>query len=280
MRFDVDQVSDLIVEVAEAEALPRFQALQSHEIMEKAAGDLVTVADLAVEKHLTGRLKDILPGSQVVGEEAAEADPGIFDLFRQGKDPVWIIDPIDGTGNYARGRPVFAVMVALSQGEDILGGWIYDPINKVMAVAEKGSGAYLAGQSCRVAPPQPLADMKGTLHASTYAAKDMGACVQQNRHKVQALKSLSCAGHEYLRLLRGDMHFSLFSRCKPWDHAPGSLLHREAGGHAIMLRHDRPYQPTDYAEVGLMMAPDAQSWAELKDAMLGDLDLNSLLAVV
>jgi fructose-1,6-bisphosphatase/inositol monophosphatase family enzyme len=280
MNLNISQVSELIIDVAAREALPRFQSLQDHEIMKKAAGDLVTVADLAVERQLTDRLQEMLPGSLVVGEEAAEADPNLFKLFKQTPQPIWIIDPIDGTGNYARGRPIFAVMVALCKGEEILAGWIYDPINKVMAVAENGSGAYLDGQRCQVAEATSLAEMTGTLHASTFAAKALGARVDQNRHKVRALKSLSCAGHEYLRLLRGEMHFSLFSRCKPWDHAPGSLLHREAGGQSLLLRQDRRYQPSDYAEVGLLMAPDSGSWDEIKQALLGDLDLNSLVAVV
>src|SRR3546814_5065857 len=69
--------SDL--EIAAEDVLPRFQALAAHEIHEKAAGEVVTVVDVAVEKRLTARLTDLLPGSLVVGEEAVHAEPALMD---------------------------------------------------------------------------------------------------------------------------------------------------------------------------------------------------------
>src|SRR3546814_18101871 len=107
--------SDL--EIAAEDVLPRFQALAAHEIHEKAAGEVVTVVDVAVEKRLTARLTDLLPGSLVVGEEAVHAEPALMDQLASDA-PVWILDPIDGTRNFAHGRPVFAIMVALAQGGD------------------------------------------------------------------------------------------------------------------------------------------------------------------
>jgi len=112
--FDVAKVAGIIREIAEEQVLPRFQALADHEVQEKVAGELVTVVDLAVEDHLTRRLTELLPGSLVVGEEAVHADPALMDRLASDA-PVWIIDPIDGTRNFAHGRPVFAIMVALAK---------------------------------------------------------------------------------------------------------------------------------------------------------------------
>ena len=75
MTPDIDKVTRIIAEAAEEAVLPRFRALAAHEIREKEAGDLVTVADVEAEAVLSRRLAEILPGSLVVGEEAAEEDP-------------------------------------------------------------------------------------------------------------------------------------------------------------------------------------------------------------
>src|SRR6185437_792815 len=94
------------------EVMPRFEKLESGDISEKGPGDLVTVADIAAEHRLTPALRGLLPGSLVVGEEAVAADPAVLALL-DGDDYVWVVDPIDGTANFAAGIPLFAVMVAL-----------------------------------------------------------------------------------------------------------------------------------------------------------------------
>src|SRR4051794_10278381 len=91
--------------------LPRFCALAQHEIEGKSPGELVTVADREAEALLAAGLAPLLPGSRVIGEEACSADPRLIDALGEGI--VWLVDPLDGTGNFAAGRPEFAVMVAL-----------------------------------------------------------------------------------------------------------------------------------------------------------------------
>jgi fructose-1,6-bisphosphatase/inositol monophosphatase family enzyme len=84
---------------------------------------------------------------------------------------------------------------------------------------------------------------------------------------VDAVKSLRCAGLEYIRLAEGQIHFCLFTKLMPWDHAPGVLLHEEAGGHAAYLEGG-PYDPARIDMSGLLMAPDATSWQALRDMLL------------
>src|SRR3546814_16335532 len=81
------------------------------------------------------------------------------------------------------------------------------------------------------------------------------------------MKSLRCAGAEYLRLAAGETHFSLFTRLMPWDHVPGTLLHSEAGGLALCF-DGTPYKATRWRETGLLMAPDRQRWAALHATLL------------
>ncbi|HEX3499228.1 MAG TPA: inositol monophosphatase family protein, partial [Stellaceae bacterium] len=134
MLVDSEKVRRLIVEVAESEVMPRFEKLETGDISEKGPGDLVTVADVASERRLTPALRDLLPGSLVVGEEAAAADPAVLTLLG-GDDPVWVVDPIDGTANFAAGIPIFAIMVALIRRGETLAAWIHDPVKRVTASA-------------------------------------------------------------------------------------------------------------------------------------------------
>lgn len=264
---DIEAVTRILREAAAEEILPRFQALKEHEIREKERGELVTVADEAAEKVISRRLADLLPGSLVVGEEATAADPGLMDQLA-GDGWIWIIDPIDGTANFARGKTDFAVMAGLLRAGRTAAGWILDVMGDRMAVAEQDAGAWLDGERLQVAAEAPLGEMRGTLHAGTFAGPEMVRQVQARRERVGAVKSLRCAGFEYLRLARGEMHFSLFTRLMPWDHVPGCIIQSEAGGIARTLDGD-PYGARSFDAPGLLLAPGEAAWQALHGALFG-----------
>ena len=262
MLPDADRVARLIEEAAAVEILPRFRRLPAGGVREKAPGDIVTIADEAVEAWLTPRLTDLLPGSIVLGEEAASADASILNrLFDD--QPVWIIDPIDGTTNFAEGRPAFAVMAALVHRGELIAGWIHDPNAARTASAAAGEGAWLDGKRLVVsAAPEATEAMSGVLLAGYFGNRELGRRIDSRRGRVRTLRSLRSAGLEYLRLASGEMHFSLFTKLMPWDHAPGVILHREAGGHAAYLEGG-PYEPAAIQRSGLLLAPDSDSWHRL-----------------
>jgi fructose-1,6-bisphosphatase/inositol monophosphatase family enzyme len=267
MGPDIQKVAALIEEVAAAEILPRFEKLAAHEIREKSPGDLVTIADEAAEAWLTPRLTALLPHSVVLGEEAAAADPELMRRLDEAES-LWVIDPVDGTANFAGGRPLFAVMIAYIHRGQVIAGWIHDPVGRRMAVAERGSGAFIDGERLKAATaPATLAELRGTLHAGQSRHPALRAQVEASRQHVDAVKSLRCAGLEYIRLAEGQIHFCLFTKLMPWDHAPGVLLHEEAGGRAAYLEGG-PYDPARIDMSGLLMAPDAASWQALRDLLL------------
>jgi fructose-1,6-bisphosphatase/inositol monophosphatase family enzyme len=266
---DIDRVTRLIEEAAAVEIMPRFRRLAAADVREKAPGDLVTVADEAVEARLAPQLMSLVPGSIVVGEEGAAADPALLHRLI-GDQPVWIIDPVDGTSNFAEGKPAFAVMVALVRGRDTLASWIHDPVHGGTAVAAAGEGAWLGDRRLAVASaPGAPGEMAGVLLSGFFGSRELGRKVDARRSRVRALKSARCAGIEYVRLASGDMHFSLFTKLMPWDHAPGVLLHREAGGHAAYLEGGA-YEPAAVKRSGLLLAPDPDSWRQLHALLLGD----------
>jgi fructose-1,6-bisphosphatase/inositol monophosphatase family enzyme len=268
MKVPVDKITAAIEGVAAREVMPRFRTLSKSDVRAKENGELVTTADLIAEKALSERLQALVPGSQVVGEEAVHADPALMERLA-GDDPVWVIDPIDGTGNFARGTPVFAVMVALVVAGRTVAAWIHDPVMPRTAVGEVGAGAFMGGRRLKVRAPSSPEDMKGTLHASSFAPPGLARRVSKRRDRVQALKSVRCAGWEYLRLVTGEMDFTLFTRLMPWDHAPGILLHHEAGGVANCF-DGTPYNALRHREIGVLMAPDAPSWHYLNETLLAD----------
>src|SRR5258707_9780751 len=105
MLVDSARIERLSAEIAAEELMPRFEKLEAGDVSEKSPGDLVTIADVATERRLTPALLDALPGSRVVGEEAAAADPRILDQ-PLGDEPGLGVDPIDGTANYPARTPM------------------------------------------------------------------------------------------------------------------------------------------------------------------------------
>ena len=252
MLPSIERVSSLIREVAMAEILPRFRKLAAGDISEKKPGQLVTIADIESERILTDELVRLLPGSVVVGEEGVAAEPARLDRVA-GSAPVWLVDPVDGTQNFADGKPIFATMVALLIDGRAVVSWIYEPVGDRMARAELGSGAFTGSERLHVAAPVALEKMRGRLSGRT--AKYLAG-------KVGSIFNERCAAYEYLEVASGAAHFAVFRRLNAWDHAPGELMVREAGGFSRRLDGSE-YVPSE-VDASLILAPDAASWHALQ----------------
>ncbi|MFC0534431.1 inositol monophosphatase family protein [Pelagicoccus mobilis] len=111
-------MEELLLDVSEKEILPRWRNLKEQEIDEKSPGEVVTPADRACEAYLQQQLPRILPGSVVIGEESVHENAGLLRALQTDK-PVWVIDPLDGTSNFAKGKEPFAVMACLIQKGDV-----------------------------------------------------------------------------------------------------------------------------------------------------------------
>ncbi len=257
---DPDQVAAIVAQVAAEVILPRFRRLKTDEIHEKNPGDLVTVADREAEQRLIELLPPLLAGSLVMGEECVAADPRNLDcLF--GDRPVWVIDPIDGTGNFVRGNQNFAVIIALVWRQETLQGWIYDPLLTQITYAVKGGGTWCGGAR-RSLEQRPVSGMVGSV-----ARRDHDRLAKRGL----TVRQLGSAAHEYLALLDGSLDFSCYRRLHPWDHAAGALMITEAGGKAATL-DGQPYRPVPQPGNSLLMAPDEESWETLREllAMAGE----------
>jgi fructose-1,6-bisphosphatase/inositol monophosphatase family enzyme len=264
----LDQVGELIREVAATIVLPRFRHLASDEIQQKAPGDLVTIADQESERALTRGLTALLPGSQVVGEESVAADPSLLSRLDDG-GAVWIVDPVDGTNNFAAGKTPFAVMVALLRDGEPAASWILDVVGDSLMVAEAGSGAYRDGVRVKTRTDDPGAGALRGVVSSHYLPDNLREVAAANARAFgEVTQGHHCAGYEYPAVALDEQQFTLFWRILPWDHVPGSLIIREAGGTVLHL-DGSPYRPTD-SERGLLVAANDDMWRTVRDTLFPD----------
>ncbi|HEX2117473.1 MAG TPA: inositol monophosphatase [Alphaproteobacteria bacterium] len=257
MTPDPEKVAALLRRAASEIILPRFRNLQKDEIREKGPGDLVTIADTEAEQMLAPLLRQLAPGSVVVGEEAVAADADVLDhLSAEG---VWLIDPVDGTFNFVHGNPNFAVMAAYVERGSVRAGWIHEPLENETVWAVAGEGAWHGAERLRLAAVPPPEQMVGSVSGRTprgARARD----VLQSRREFGPLVNIRCAGRTYTGLARGQIHYAYFSRSRPWDHAAGWLIYDEAGGRGAFLDGEA-YTPRR-ADHPLLLAPDDARWSE------------------
>jgi len=168
----------------------------------------------------------------VVGEEAVEKDPGLLDLIARPGEACWIVDPLDGTANFAAGRDRFAMIICLVHDTQAIAGWILDVPNGRLAVTHRGGGVTFDGKTVQGIPgTRPLNGFVGYKIARSLDEQ----LNPEQRSRLGSITTLRCAGAEYLEILAGRASFSLYRTTKPWDHAAGTLMMREAGGGAVQF---------------------------------------------
>lgn len=258
------RVSAILRGVARGVVLPQFRMLAAHQIMEKAPGDLVTVVDRAAEERLSAELPLLLEGSRVVGEEAASVDAAVSDGIDGGL--VWIVDPIDGTANYAAGAAPFAIMVGLARDGVVEAGWILDPLTDRMAHAHLGHGAFIDDLRVGSRPTGASPPRMGV--ATSRLPSDVRERIERRvAGKLDIVPVPLCAGEQYPRLVLGQDDIALFWESMPWDHAPGALFLTEAGG-KVARPDGTPYRIGD-RRLGIIAAASPDLWAFALEVMFG-----------
>ncbi|HEY0122297.1 MAG TPA: inositol monophosphatase family protein [Rhizobium sp.] len=264
--IDVTTLADLLRRAAKAEILPRFRRLGSDDVRAKSeATDLVTEADERAERMIKAEVARLWPEALFIGEESVAADPALLHGL-QGADLAIIVDPVDGTFNFASGIPAFGVMASVVSKGETVAGIIFDPMGDDWVLAEKGSGAWLRrpdGEVLRlsVSKPAALEDMVG-MASTGFLPKSKRAEVMGNLAKVRYSTNYRCAAHEYRTLAGGHVHYLMYNKLMPWDHLAGALISGEAG--AYVRRFDgSPYLP-HHIDGGLLVAVDKPSWELLR----------------
>jgi fructose-1,6-bisphosphatase/inositol monophosphatase family enzyme len=256
MHIPSDEVTNALQELAVSAVMPRFRNLKSADVEEKAQGEIVTIVDREVELALTPRLAQLLPGSRVIGEEACATHPALLDSVDDGL--VWLVDPIDGTANFAAGRDDFAIMVALLRNGEALASWIYAPAHNSLAVAMAGAGATINGTLVRTLNGSDMSALPAVVKTRFLPQHFKQALHRTSGSALTLSDGSGPAGIDYPDLVRGRWRFILYWRTLAWDHVPGVLFASEAGAHVARL-DGTPYRASD-GKTGLLVAPDRASW--------------------
>jgi fructose-1,6-bisphosphatase/inositol monophosphatase family enzyme len=268
---DLEFLIATVTEAGVKEILPRFRNLDAAAISEKTSAiDLVTEADILAEKRMTAAILQRFPSAHIVGEETYEADRSVVPALA-GAELAFVIDPVDGTFNFAAGLPAFGTLLAVTMNGETVAGIIHDPVLGDTMVAVKGAGANLVrrnGASARVsvADAVDLQEMVGTF-AWPHSAAERRPVIAANMAKVKMALSLNCSAYEYWLASSGKLHFIGHEKLMPWDHLAGVLVHQEAGGYTAKF-DGTPYRPGDLAG-GILSATDQESWTMLRREIVG-----------
>ena len=197
------------------------------EITFKGRSDIVTDVDFAAEKAMLEILRDAFPDFGVLAEESQPVSGN--STFR------WVVDPLDGTRNYAQSIPHFCTIVALANGDDIVAGVIYDPVREETFTASRGQGAFLNGAPISVTDTTELSrsllscDL-GYVDEKAGLALDMLRSLWPGMYSVRLMGSAGL-GVAYAAAGRVDLFFH--HSLSPWDIAAGLILAKEAGGRIV-----------------------------------------------
>lgn len=205
------------------------------EIAKKSSGiDLVTEIDKKSEHAIVEFLQKNYPTHGILAEESG--------LTQQNSEYLWIVDPLDGTTNYAQGLPIFAISIALQHhGETVL-GVVYAPVLGQMFTAVKGDGAYLNGQKLHVAEKTTLIESVLATGFPYDIAEHPHNNVQYFAElvvKARAVRRMGAAAYDLACVAAGKFDGYWELKLSPWDAAAGILLVQEAGGQVIHFRNDR-----------------------------------------
>jgi myo-inositol-1(or 4)-monophosphatase len=197
------------------------------EIQYKAGSviNLVTNVDQDVERFIKSQIKKHYPGDSILAEES--------EIENADSPQRWVIDPVDGTTNFAHGLPLFCVSIGVERDREVVAGGVYDPIHEELFFAKKGKGATLNGKKIRVSKTRKL-ERALVVTGFPYDIHDhpenslpyFNAMIQ----RAQGVRRLGSAALDvcYLAMSRFDGFFEVFLH--PWDTAAGSLILKESGG--------------------------------------------------
>ncbi|MBI5559452.1 MAG: inositol monophosphatase [Deltaproteobacteria bacterium] len=212
---------------------------QPHQVRYKGRIDLVTEADVAAEKIIIDLLSARYPQIAILSEESHAA----YSYIPQ--EPVWVIDPLDGTTNFAHGFPWFAVSIGFMEKGRVLVGVIHAPLRDELFCACKGYGAWLNGEKIAVSKAEKLLHSllaTGFPYNITEQADGVLAALKKVLTRSQGVRRAGAAALDLAYVACGRLDGFWEINLKPWDTAAGLLLVEEAGGRVTDFR-GRPYSP-------------------------------------
>ena len=228
--------------VAQEAALKAGQILADlfgkvNRITKKGAIDLVTEADVRAEDAILKVVRDHFPEDGILAEESGRCG--------EDADRIWIVDPLDGTTNFAHGFPFFAVSIALQVDGDVVLGLVFNPLLNESFAARRGGGAYLNRSPIRVSENRGLRESllaTGFPYSICEGAESVMDLLSRMVVLAQGVRRAGSAAIDLCYVAAGRFDGFWEEGLKPWDTAAGSLIVREAGG-MVSDYSGAPYSP-------------------------------------
>lgn len=199
-------------------------------VRKKSELDLITIADETIERQLVTAIRESFPEDEIQAEEGGSATGN--------SGYKWIIDPVDGTTNFAHGLPQFAISIALAKDGEVVSGMVVDPAKEEVFEAHRGEGATLNGRPIRVAEHRLLSDclvVTGFPYDRRQRIDMLLERVRRILMKCQGMRRLGSASLDLCYVACGRFDIYLEDGLNAWDIAAGQLIVREAGGLATMF---------------------------------------------
>jgi len=261
--WNINEIVSIIRRVAKDELLPRFTKVKHSK---KIDGSILTEADLAVQKAIEQKLGQLDDSILFLSEEMMVEEQE--NILQQADKAAWILDPLDGTTNFAAGIPYYAVSLALLEGGQVVMGIVYDPERDECFVAEKGLGATLNGK--------PI-----NKNDEAILLKNAVACVDLKRlpvklavkivtqHPFRSQRSYGGVALDWCWLAMGRFDVYLHGKQNIWDYAAGQLIYSESGGISCTLAGEPVFTHNLQARSGVAavnrdLFTEWTNWLEIK----------------
>ena len=232
----IETLQTILKAAAIEELLPRFARVERQL---KRDGSIVTEADTAMQQRVLEALRENWPQIPLLGEEmGAEQQQALLAGSESG---LWLLDPLDGTSNFASGIPYFCVSLALMRDGEVVLGIVYDPVRDECFCAEQGKGAMLNGSPLLVpASLPPISHAMGLVDFKRLSPALASRLATEPPYSSQ--RSFGSGALDWCMIATGRCQLYLHGGQKLWDYAAGQLILAEAGGHSSTLEGDRVLQ--------------------------------------
>ena len=263
----IKYISDLLIEVNKLVVLKYYKDLESRQISTKSSeDDYVTIADKESEEFIVRKLKGFLEVDHYIGEETSYLNKNQYKSIKD-HSLSWVIDPIDGTKNYIKGKKEFCSMISLISNAIPIATFIYYPLKDLLVYAFKGFGAYsidtktnkitnLKIQKTNISNVLGSGGTKGI-------EEPLRQLVLNNLRKHTNRLFIGSAGIETIMLASNEIQFVFHGRVTPWDHSPLDLITKEAGGCVYMANDKTEFNA--FSEGPIIAASNYKIWKSIRD---------------
>jgi myo-inositol-1(or 4)-monophosphatase len=255
--MNIETIRSIVINAAREELIPRFTQVERGI---KADGTFLTEADLAVQQRIADELHTHWPDILFLGEEMEAREQQT--LLQSGK-PIWILDPLDGTSNYASGIPFYSVSLALIEHGELKLGLVYDPERDECFSAVKGQGAFLNDERLQaIDTGLNLKQSTGLIDFKRLSPKLATRLATEIPYSSQ--RSFGSVALDWCWIAIGRSHVYLHGKQNLWDYAAGHLILSEAGGQSCTLDGEAVFNNslTPRSAVAALDAKLFDAWVE------------------